>query len=86
MSNDQPEWAADIERLQAQITALKAVIVALLSELGNRDPAALAKLLSALPRSTPVGVVPLFENQEEIKITLDQIIDSLARVETGPRE
>lgn len=65
--------------LEAEVTALKVVVLSILAELGNRDESIVRNILATVDVLDTAGAVPLDPAFREIEIALDKLLKDLRK-------
>ena len=65
------------EYLQAQVSALKFILLATLHALKEQDPNLVLRIVKALPTPAPPDATPLNQSFETVLIETNKIIDEL---------
>ena len=75
--NDDIDVAATLKDLQAQVTALKGLIVGALCALANRDADLVREIVNSVPRPQPANVTPINPFLEAAAVELDKMLHEL---------
>ena len=63
--------------LEAEVTALKVVVLSILAELGTRDERLLRDILANVDVLDTAGAMPLYPALGEIKVALDKLLNEV---------